>query len=296
MWQYRHDCAVEDTSDCPHIGLPWILMKRNHFLLYASVVAATLLPLVPTLKADNAKNVDETRGQIELLRTRLLQTRSIFQEIQELERKWSEDQGLLEDSRDTRKNEITLLNDDIEAAKERKTADDKATVDRAEKRTEIEEAIKVIEEELPRFETRLRKFADWLPDPLKERLKGQLKQLGNEELLASAPVTDRLQLLLRVVTEAEKFQGAIYPVESDMRAGKDGQKREVSTIYYGLAVAYSASGDGELALIGTPAKGGWVFEEHPEIAKKISKIVTLGNNRGEPEIVPIPVTIQPAFN
>lgn len=266
-------------------------MKKYSYLPHGCVVALATLAMLSPLKADD----EETRGQIGLLRTRLLQTRSIFQEIQELEREWAEDSVLLEDSRDTRKSEITLLNDDIKAAEERKKADDKATVERSEQRTEIEEAIKVIEDELPRFESRLRKFSGWLPDPLKERLDSQLKQLADETLLAKAPITDRLRLMLRVITEAEKFQNSIYPIESDMRAGKDGRQREVSTIYFGLAVAYSASSDGELALIGTATKDGWVFEEHSDLAEQISKVVALGNNQGEPEIVPIPVQIQSAL-
>jgi glyoxylate reductase len=47
----------------------------------------------------------------------------------------------------------------------------------------------------------------------------------------------------------------------------------MKVIYFGLAVAYAVNDDGTFALVGRPGEGGWKFDERPELAGEITRLI-----------------------
>ncbi|MCB1099128.1 MAG: DUF3450 family protein [Verrucomicrobiae bacterium] len=254
---------------------------------WLACIVLTQSPLVA--QEDVGPGAEETRQAVAVLRSRLQETRDILQGLQQLEREWEEDRGLLEQGIDARKSEIEGLTDDIAKAEERKLTASQESAENAERRLELEQVIDVVEEQLKRFEDHLRRLVKWMPEPFLTSQRTNIATLNKAEELENGPLAQRVQLTLTLLTQMEKFQSQIFPVEGEMRSGKDGKDRLVNTIYYGLALAFSY-GDGKssppLALVGYPTDEGWKFEEKPEFANEIGKIVALGSGGGgEPAVV-----------
>lgn len=124
------------------------------------------------------------------------------------------------------------------------------------------------------------------PPPLLETVSPDLEILkgwkGSEEDVRAA-----LQALLRILEQAQRFASHI----SHAREIRDG--RELEVVYLGVACAYYTGGAG-IAGMGRPGKGGWQWEDRPDLALRIRLIVEQLAGDAPPRLLTLPVPARSA--
>ncbi|MEM7386272.1 MAG: DUF3450 family protein, partial [Verrucomicrobiota bacterium] len=100
----------------------------------------------------------------------------------------------------------------------------------------------------------------------------------------------RAQNLVSVISKAEKFNASLF-LQEETRALASGKEQLVSTLYFGLAIAYAATQDGELGFIGHPTAEGWKFEERPELGKAIRRMIKIKGEATDIRFIPLPARI-----
>lgn len=151
-------------------------------------------------------------------------------------------------------------------------------------------------EGVKKLEARVHSLWPLLPDYLKSEVGGQydtLPKVGAKEEEIKSPTSQRYLNVLLVLTVVNKFQTDIT-ILNERRKLADGSEMEVETIYFGLATAYFAAGEGESAVagVGLPGPKGWDWEERPEIAPLVKSVIAMNKGGELAEFVNLPVTIR----
>ncbi len=220
-----------------------------------------------------------------------------MREVQDAEDSWERDRVLLEDQRAALESEIAELSERVEDAKVEKEGADKESLEEVSKRdayvgakevlaTEVRELEKLMVERLPTF-----------PEPLanEPRVKELMAQVREDVALsgdkAKDGLTTRLNNVLNLLTEAEKWQQTVH-LRDELHQAADGRKFNMKVVYFGLASAYAVNETGDFALVGTPTAEGWRFEEHNELAEKITTLVNVLNGDVDAQFVELPIDLK----
>ena len=147
-----------------------------------------------------------------------------------------------------------------------------------------------------KLEAKIRGLWPQLPEVLKAKVRGQYERLPAADLprdQIKSTIGERFLNVLAVLNEATKFHGDVIVV-SERRKLKDGRELEVETIYFGLSVAYFASGDLTNPAAGMllPAAAGWETIEMPERAAAISDVIAMNKSAKIAGFVPLPVKVK----
>ena len=149
---------------------------------------------------------------------------------------------------------------------------------------------------IEKLEARIRLLWPKLPEVLKAKVRGQYERLpaaGLPRDQIKSSVGERFLNVLAVLNEATKFHGDVLVV-SERRKLRDGRELEVETIYFGLSVAYFASGDSMNPAAGMllPTESGWETIEMPEHAVAISDVIAMNKSAKIAGFVPLPVKVK----
>ena len=95
-----------------------------------------------------------------------------------------------------------------------------------------------------------------------------------------------------LLAEAEKFQGRLW-VRGEERE-VDGVAMLVTTIYFGLSVAFSADEQGTVALRGYPGAEGWNFEvlDNKSASARILDLIEVATLKGDIKFVEVPLELR----
>lgn len=161
---------------------------------------------------------------------------------------------------------------------------------------ELEKVAEAQKVGVAKLEERLHKLWPLMPEYLQSKVGGQYDRLpkpGAKEDEIKSSVSERYLNVLIVLTEVNKFHTDIH-IFNERRKLKDGSEMEVETIYFGLAAAYFAAGEGETAVagMGLPGPKGWEWEEKPEIAPLVKSVIAMNKGGELAEFVNIPVTVR----
>lgn len=231
-----------------------------------------------------ADPLDQTRSTIE----KWVETRQL---ISKTRNEWQADKEILEQNIALFERELKAVDQSIE-----KTSGVSAQAEK--ERAEQEETLKASTAALDEgkafaaeFEKKLGAAVPRLPAPLQDILKPLLNKLpapGAETKMAS---TERIQTLVGILNEIDKFNNAIS-IFAEKR--KNGAQQEVSvqTVYVGLGSAYFVNDAGDFAGLGTPGQQGWEWTIKPEIAPAVQNVVRIYRSEQPARFIALPAAIK----
>jgi hypothetical protein len=118
-----------------------------------------------------------------------------------------------------------------------------------------------------------------------------LKRIPSDSAAAKAGPVERMQNVVGILSEVDKFNGAISVV-SEIRRNPAGAEVQVETLYIGLGHAFFVDKTGDYAGVGVPAADGWQWTPRSELAGRIQKTIAIYNNSLPAAFVSLPVAIQ----
>ncbi|MBX3734466.1 MAG: DUF3450 family protein [Verrucomicrobiae bacterium] len=204
---------------------------------------------------------------------------------------WDSDREMLEQSR-------ALFERELKAVREQAgRLSTNSSVADAE-RIQAEAELKALTQALDRarslvagLEAQVRELIPLIPPPLLETVQPILQRLPNDPAETRAGVTERLQTVVSLLNELDKFQGAVV-VSNEKRPNAAGQPVAVDVLYLGLGQAFYASANGDVSGIGTPSAAGWTWKLDPQIAGKVQEALAMYRNQKPAAFVGLPVTVQ----
>lgn len=152
----------------------------------------------------------------------------------------------------------------------------------------VREAARLKAEEL---EGRLPRLLARLPEVLVKRLEPLTARLPQDPADTSLRPAERMQTLVGILNEIEKFASGIT-VESEVRRNPAGKDVEVETLYVGLAQAYFVGQGGAFAGVGKPGDTGWVWKEEAGLAEAVGRAIAIYRNQQPAAFVQLPLEIQ----
>ncbi len=165
-------------------------------------------------------------------------------------------------------------------------------------RAEAEASLKASNEALDRarqfaagFEGKVAKLVPQLPVPLQEILKPSLARLPADTATTKMPVTERIQVLVGVLNEVDKFNNAVN-LFSEKRKNEKGEEVAVETVYVGLGAAYFVNDANNFAGTGAPGPNGWEWTIKSEISAPVREVVQIYRNERPAKFVALPATIR----
>lgn len=174
------------------------------------------------------------------------------------------------------------------------TGNDVARKERAEQEkldAEYQTALDKIKSLLGGLEQKALALAKTFPPPLAEKLNVFLKRLAEDPATTKYSAGERVQAIVAVLAEADKFNGAIS-VTSELRKDASGTEIQVRVIYLGLAQGYYTDKEGKLAGVGTPSAEGWKWSSEATLAPSINQVIDMYENAKPPAFVTLPAKIQ----
>jgi hypothetical protein len=129
------------------------------------------------------------------------------------------------------------------------------------------------------------------PPPLAEKLDTFIKRIPEDAAATKLTAGQRLQPLVAILSEADKFNGGIA-IASELRKDEAGNTVQVSTMYLGLSQAYFTDKEGKFAGAGTPGADGWKWTNDASLAPAITKAIAVYKKELSAAFVSLPAKIQ----
>ena len=146
---------------------------------------------------------------------------------------------------------------------------------------------------LGRAEADLKQWPDRLPPSLLEPLEPAFRRLPNAEEPVAESVVIRLQRVLALYAEIERLQNSLHFVK-EVLPMPDGSAREVDLCYVGLARGFGVSPDGRWAGIGQPSTAEWSWQDRPELAARIRRVIEIAGKERPAALVTLPIAVTEA--
>lgn len=235
----------------------------------------------PATAQDAANAVDRARAAI----AELVETRRILSAE-------TRDAAL---GREMLRNRIALLEREVAAMRGRITEAEQSLAEIERKRGEltgeaagVDGAHAVLEEALPRLETRTRALLARLPEAARERVAAFGQRIPEDPSASRASTQQRFQAVIGVLTGLDKFQREIT-VTSELRPLADGRTAEATVLYVGLGHAWWVASNGAAGGTGTATDAGWVWREVREAATDIARAIAIQQGQEPPAFVRLPM-------
>ncbi len=229
----------------------------------------------------------------EELRTSVREWVETMRKIQQEENDWSRDQEVLQNYREGLEKEIADLKEQIASAKTRKEGADKESLDKVAERDRYLAAKTELTAVVRSMEENLMAKIPYFPEPLAKEAKVAqgIEDLKRDFALPAEKRTEgvskRLLNVVNLLSEAEKFHQTVH-VRPELHKDSKGREFNVQAVYFGLAMAYAVNEDGTFALVGRPGPDGWKFEEKPELAAGISKLLAATTGKADATFINLP--------
>ncbi len=229
----------------------------------------------------------------EELRTSVREWVETMRKIQQEENDWSRDREVLQNYKEGLEKEIADLKEQIASAKTRKEGADKESLDKVRERDRYVTAKDELATIVRNLEEQLIAKLPSFPEPLAKEAKVAqgIEDLKRDIALPPAKraegVSKRLLNVVNLLSEAEKFQQTVH-VRPELHKDSKGREFNLQVVYFGLAMAYAVNEDGTFALVGRPGADGWRFEEKPELASAISKLLAATTGETDAAFINLP--------
>ncbi len=215
---------------------------------------------------------------------------SLEKQISEEKFAWIEQKEVLENSIEFMETEISSLKEIIKTAEETASAGEKKRAELEGEKKDLDAATEVVTAAVESYEATIKEMALTWPDAFLTSIDTFLKRIPNEEQKETTPVTIRLQNVVAIMSQFDKFQSIVTKDTAIQEIG--GESREVTTLYFGFAYAYFIDGTGEYAGYGYPsATKGWEWKPEPSIAENVSQLVAIFNRSVDASFLSMPAKI-----
>ncbi len=215
---------------------------------------------------------------------------SLEKQISEEKFAWIEQKEVLENSIEFMETEISSLREIIKTAEETASAGEKKRAELEGQKKDLDAATDVVTTAVESYEATIKKMALTWPDAFLTSVDTFLKRIPNEEQKETTPITIRLQNVVAIMSQFDKFQSIVTKDTGIQEVG--GESREVTTLYFGFAYAYFIDGTGEYAGYGYPSSTeGWDWTPEPSIAENVSQLVAIFNRSVDASFLPMPAKI-----
>lgn len=141
------------------------------------------------------------------------------------------------------------------------------------------------------FEKSVTRLVPRLPAPLQETLKPLLARLPADPANTRLPAAERIQTLVGILNEIDKFNNGLT-LSSEKRRNPKDEEVAVETVYVGLGAAYFVNDANDFAGTGTPGPQGWEWSVKPELASTIRDVIRSYRNEQAARFVALPATIR----
>lgn len=248
-------------------GLRWMLVP------FALAVAT----------AGSASSNEAVSEAQEVIRRYVDARQAISRELQ----RWQEQELLLTQTVDLLEQELELL---AARSKEYEEVATKADLERSELDAENQALLDLsdkIRQRLIPLEIRVKELGKGFAAPLRKTLEPVFARMPEDPEATQASLGSRLQNLVAILTEADRFNGRVTLV-AEIRDTRDGRV-EVQTLYLGLGGALFVDAAASTAGVGHPGPDGWTWEEKPQLADTIRQAVSMYRNEQQADFVRLPL-------
>lgn len=253
-------------------------MKRNATLL---ALLAGLLVAGPGFAEEPIK---ETRTALE----KWVETKQM---ISKQRADWAAEKELLTESIKMFEKESKNLDELIAKVDSGNEVAKKEHAEQTKLDAEYKEAVEKVKTLVTALEKKVVVLAKTFPPPLAEKLEQFVKRIPEDSENTKLSVGQRVQVLVAVLAEADKFNSAVSLI-SELRKNASGTEIQVRAIYLGLAEAYYVDKEGKLAGVGTPSAEGWQWSNEPALAPDITRVIAMYENAEPAAFVNLPAKVQ----
>lgn len=232
--------------------------------------------------AENA--LTETRSTLE----KWVETRRL---ISKTKTDWQSDKELLEQSLALFDRELKTVEEQLSKLTTNQTQVDKERLQAESQLKSANDALDGMKTFAASFETELAKQIPLLPVPLQDLLKPLLARLPANPKETKMQSPERIQLLIAILNELDKFNNGIG-IFSEKRRNAKGEDVAVETVYVGLGAAYFVNESGDFAGTGVPSATGWNWTPRPELASSIRDVIRIYRNEQPARFIALPASVQ----
>lgn len=226
------------------------------------------------------------------------ETRAILEEwvrveksISEEKNQWAVEQSIINAEIETLEAEIALLEERIEAAQETTSAADLRRRELNEKTDLLRDQVSVIEAFVPEIEAMVKALYPKFPEPLQQSTRTFLQRLPDPGASTRLSLGQRVQLIIGTLQAVDNFSRQVNLVQGTQEL-PDGRISEVSTLYFGLAIAYFVNANETYAGYGIPGPDGWEWTQNNDLARRINHAIGVYNTSRLAEFISLPVIIK----
>ena len=241
--------------------------------LISLIVITTAIYSLP-LHAEN--KLQDTRDVLD----QWVETKQI---ISEERADWRLEQSILKDSRSLLDNELARLTQALADLEASATAADEDRMQLAAEKELLNAASSVVE-------AKMKALVNSLPQPLVDKIKPLMRRLPDDPNNTKLSLGERVQNIVGILSQADKFNTTIT-LSNESREIADGKVVQVTTLYWGLAMAYFVDNSGTYAGIGTPNSDGWEWQEMADTGPKIKQLLDIYEGSQEIKFVSVPARV-----
>ncbi|MDP4611837.1 MAG: DUF3450 domain-containing protein [Opitutales bacterium] len=251
---------------------------KTKFVIGLALGAASL-----TLHLNAQANLQDTRDVL----GRWVETKQI---ISEENANWRVEESILKDTKNLLSSELERLNKALEDMEATATAADEERSQLADQKEKLTAASAVVESNIGSLETQIKTIVKTLPQPLVEKLKPLIRRLPDDPNKTELSLGERVQNIVGILSQADKFNTTIT-LSNESREMETGKVVQVTTLYWGLAMAYFVDNSGSYAGLGTPSAEGWVWKEVSGAGAQIKQLLDIYEGTEEIQFVEVPASI-----
>lgn len=236
------------------------------------------------------------------LRATLAQWMQSVDRSQELESRWNLEKTVLADSIVGLQGMLSQSELDLATVEKRLATADEASQDKLQQQNHFNEAREALRQGLTPVEDEVARVVPLLPDFYingedgSSKLKGSIEQLGEHQRASKEEreklgLNSRLQPLVQILTEAERFHSKLWAVTHPLRVGEI--DKQMNVLYFGLSIAYAVDDGGTVAMEGRSSPQGWTFTpmRGADIAQRVRTLYKAADGSGESQMVSLPLTL-----
>ena len=254
-------------------------MKSPARLLYAwCAFSAVVLPAVLIGSPDSVEAVGKAAA--EWVKTRA--------ETVRLQSEWSSQRQLLESTEHAlveRAGSLEARRDELNA----RTSHEREELEKMEAGNQaITTGLQASEAQLKSLNDRLLRLRPSLPPRLSAALELPYRSLTNTEL----PLGERMQHTMTVLNRCVQFNRVVTHGDEVITLPGDSVAKSLEVIYWGLSHGYALDRAAGQAWLGSPGPQGWQWEPRPEAVQSVMALITIANDKAEPEFVTVPAQLR----
>lgn len=232
----------------------------------------------------SSANIEGTRSALE----KWVETESV---ISREKRDFELAKEMLNERIELVKREIKSLQDKISEAEKSIAEADKKRIKLVEENEKLKEATSSLNKIAGTLENRTKDLLRRLPNPIRETVQPLSQRLPADPNGTKLSLTERFQNIVGIINEINKFNSEITAT-SEVHTLKDGSSIEVTALYVGIGQGYYVNSHENIAGIGRPSVGGWIWEPADEAAGQISDAIAILKNEKPAFFVQLPVEIK----